>query len=87
MAFITLETDDANGLMNLMVGYMVDNAGLTADGKAALKRWRQDRSAGTAEMAELTIAFNEALGNQLDERTTKLIKRKGRYVTTRGERG
>ncbi|HET9199815.1 MAG TPA: hypothetical protein VFO84_02415 [Dehalococcoidia bacterium] len=87
MAFITLETEDANGLMNLLVSQMIDNADLSADGKAKLRTWRSDHASGTVEMSDLTIAFNDALGQEMDERQRKLIKRKGRYVSTSGQRG
>jgi hypothetical protein len=87
MAFITLENDDANGLANLLVSQMIDNAGVSQEGKAALRTWRTNHASGTAEMAELTEAFNEVLGNEQDERQRKLIRRKGRYVSTRGQRG
>ncbi|MEX2237334.1 MAG: hypothetical protein WEB00_07355 [Dehalococcoidia bacterium] len=87
MAFVTLETDDANGLVNLLVSQIIDNAGIGPDGKAKLRKWRTERSSGTAEMADLTLALNEELGQEIDERARKLIKRKGRYVSTAGKRG
>ena len=87
MAFITLETEDANGLMNLLVSQMIDNAGLSADGKDKLRKWRTARAGGTVEMSELTIAFNDVLGQEMDERQRKLIRRKGRYISTSGQRG
>ncbi len=33
-------------------------------------------------MSDLTVTMNEALGTRLDERTQRLIRRKGRYVST-----
>ena len=33
-------------------------------------------------MAEMTVSLNEALGTSLDERTQKLIRCKGWYVST-----
>jgi hypothetical protein len=87
LAFITLETEDANGLMNLLVSQMIDNAGLSSDGKEKLRRWRTQHAAGTVEMSDLTLAFNDALGQEMDERQRKLIRRKGRYVSTSGQRG
>lgn len=87
MAFITLETEDANGLMNLLVSQMIDNADLSPDGKAKLRKWRTERAAGTVEMSDLTIAFNDVLGQEMDERQRKLIRRKGHYVSTSGQRG
>jgi hypothetical protein len=37
-------------------------------------------------MDELAEGMNEALGTLIDERTTRLIRRKGRYVSTRDRR-
>ena len=54
----------------------VAGAGIPAAGR------RTDRADGTAEMAELTVEMNEALGSTLDEKTTRLIRRKGYYVST-----
>jgi hypothetical protein len=80
---IILDSDEAWSLMALMVSQMIDKAGLSSEGKAKLRRWRTDRANGTAEMADLTLDLNEALGSTLDEKTTRLIRQKGRYVSTR----
>jgi hypothetical protein len=80
---IILDTDEAWSLMTVIVSQMIDKAGISSDGKAKLRRWRTDRANGTAEMAELTLDMNEALGSTLDEKTTRLIRQKGRYVSTR----
>ncbi len=34
-------------------------------------------------MDELATAFNEALGTYLDEKTARMIRRRGRYVSTK----
>jgi hypothetical protein len=47
-----------------------------------LRRWRTDHNDGTAEMSDLTVALNEVLGTVLDDRTNRLIRRKGWYVST-----
>ena len=82
---IILDVDEAWSLMTIMVSQMIDKAGVSADGKAKLRKWRTDRAEGTAEMADLTVELNEALGSTLDERTTRLIRRKGYYVSTRSD--
>ncbi len=80
---IILDVDEAWSLMTIMVSQMIDKAGVSADGKGRLRRWRTERAEGTAEMADLTVELNEALGSSLDERTTRLIRRKGYYVSTK----
>lgn len=82
---IILDTDEAWSLMTIIVSQMIDKAGVSTDGKARLRKWRSDRADGTAEMATLTVSLNEALGSTLDEKTTRLIRRKGYYVSTRAE--
>ena len=80
---IILDADEAWSLMTLIVSQMIDKAGVSSDGKAKLRRWRTDRAVGTAEMSDLTLDLNEALGSTLDEKTTRLIRQKGRYVSSK----
>jgi hypothetical protein len=80
---IVLEPDEAWSIMTLVVAQVLDHADLSDDGQAAVRRWRSDRAQGTAEMADLTIGMNEALGTLLDERTTRQIRRRGRYVSSK----
>ena len=82
---IILEGEEAWSIMTLVVAQVLDQVELSDEGKAAVRKWRTDRGEGTAEMSDLTVSMNEALGTVLDERTTRLIRRKGWYVST-GER-
>ena len=80
---VILETDEAWSLMSLIVSQIIDHAGASADGKAALRRWRTDRVVGTVEMDDLAQALNEGLGTTIDEKTTRMIRRRGRYISSR----
>jgi hypothetical protein len=80
---VILETDEAHSVMTLVVSQVIDQVELSDEARAALRRWRSDRGEGTAELAELTVSLNESLGTVLDERTTRLIRRKGWYVSTK----
>ena len=79
---LILDTDEAWSIMSLVISQVIDQAELSDEGAAAVRRWRGDRVEGTSEMADLTVSMNEALGSTLDERTQKLIRRKGWYVST-----
>lgn len=83
---VILETDEAWSIMTLAVSQIVDQSGVSGEGKAQLRRWRSDRADGTVEMDELAVAMNEALGTVLDEKTTRLIRQKGHYISTRDAR-
>ncbi len=80
---IILEPDEAWSIMTLVVSQVLDQVELSDEGKATIRRWRSDRNEGTTEMADLTVSLNESLGTVLDDRTTRLIRRKGWYVSTR----
>ena len=77
---VILDGEEAWSLMTIMVSQMIDKAGLTGDGKAKLRKWRQDRASGTVLMADFAVELNEAVGSSLDEKTYRLLRRKGGYV-------
>jgi hypothetical protein len=80
---VILEPDEAWSIMTLVVAQVLDQVELSDEGKAALRRWRSDHNDGTGEMSELTVSMNESLGSVLDDRMTRLIRRKGWYVSTK----
>ena len=80
---IVLETDEAWSLMAVITSHVIDNSGVSPDGKSAIRRWRTDRALGTVEMDDLAVALNESLGTYLDEKTARMIRRRGRYISTK----
>jgi hypothetical protein len=77
-----LESDEAWGIMTLVVSQVLDGVDLSDKGKTAVRKWRSDRADGTEPMIVLAEVMNEALGGVIDERTKRLIRRKGRYVSS-----
>ena len=80
---IVFETDEAWSLMSVVTSCIVDQSGISQEGKQKLRRWRGDRAIGTVEMDELAVDMNKALGTYLDEKTERLVRRRGRYVSTK----
>jgi hypothetical protein len=80
---VILETDEAWSIMTLVVAQVLDQVDLSEEAKATIRRWRGDHTDGTAEMSDLTVSMNEVLGTVLDERTDRLIRRKGWYVSSK----
>ncbi|MCH7811900.1 MAG: hypothetical protein IH958_04645 [Chloroflexi bacterium] len=78
---LILETDEAWSIMTLITAQVVDHAELSKEGRAAVRQWRAARADGTEAMHELAEEINETLGNVIDERTRKMIRRKGRYIS------
>ena len=79
---LILDADEAWSIMTLTVSQVLDGTELSNDGRAAVRKWRSDRADGTEAMNALAGEMNEALGNIIDERTRKLIRRKGRYISS-----
>ena len=77
---LILEADEAWSIMTLVVSQVLDDIELSDDARAAVRRWRTERADGTETMKRLAEELNEALGNVMDERTRKLIRRKGGYI-------
>jgi hypothetical protein len=82
---VILETDEAWSVMMLVLSQVLDQVELSDEAKKSIRNWRSDRADGTSEMSDLTLTMNEALGTRMDERTTRSIRRKGWYVSSREE--
>ena len=80
---VVLETDEAWSLMTLISAYVIDHSGISQDGKQKVRRWRTDRAGGTVEMNGLAVAMNESLGTYIDEKTERVVRKKGRYISAR----
>ena len=79
---LILEADEAWSIMMLVVSQVLDGVELSGKAQAAVRRWRSDHAEGTEAMNLLAEELNEALGSVIDEQTKKLIRRKGRFVST-----
>ena len=79
---LILEADEAWSIMMVVVSQVLDGLELSDEGRAAVRKWRNDHAEGTEAMNLLAEELNEALGTYIDERTRKLIRRKGRYVSS-----
>ncbi len=79
---VILESDEAWSIMMLVVAQVLDGVELSEDGRAAVRKWRQERAEGTEAMDRLAEELNETLGNVIDEQTRRLIRRKGRYISS-----
>jgi hypothetical protein len=82
---VILDADESWSLMMLLVSQVIDGPEISNEAKQAIRTWRSNRRAGGPEMDDLTEAVNETLGTVLDEKTTRLLRRRGQYVSTKDE--
>ncbi len=79
---LILEADETWSIMMLVVSQVLDGVKLSEKGRAAVRKWRSEHADGSEPMYQLAEELNETLGNVIDERTRRLIRRKGRYVSS-----
>lgn len=85
---VLLNVDEALAVLTRMTGAVLDGVELSEEGRAAIRDWRKNRTAGTKELDDFTIDLNEAIGNFIDERTTRRLRlRGGLYVSETEVRG
>lgn len=83
---VILETDESWSIMTIVVSQVLDGVELSDEAGAAIRKWRSDHADGTEPMYALAEEANAALGNLLDEQTKRLIRRKGRFVSSSDKR-
>jgi hypothetical protein len=76
---VILETDEAWSLASLFTSYIIDNSGVSQDGKQRIRGWRTEHD-GTPKLDDLTAAVNASLEGYADEKTTRQIRKKGRFT-------
>ncbi len=74
---VVLNTEEANTVMSLVTGQLIDQAGLTEAGKKAIRDWRRDLTPGMIPLDGFTLRLNVAIGNFIDERTSRMMRTRG----------
>ena len=80
---IILEKDEAWSLMSVITSYVIDRGGVSQDGKQRIRALRTARAVGSVEMGELAVAMNSAMGTRIDEKTARVVRGKGRYMSAK----
>ena len=74
---VILNTDEVHAVLTLVSAQVIDNVELSEAGRKLIRDWRRDHSMDTADLDELTGEVNVALGNHIDERTTRMMRIRG----------
>lgn len=82
---VILNLDEAHAVLARLTGQLIDQAGLSEEACEAIRQWRQDRDPGMKPMDEFVVGFNEAIGNHIDEATSRGLRLRGNVtVSLRG---
>ena len=83
---VILNTEEVHDVTALVTAQVLDHVDLSEEAKELIRAWRRDRNVGTVDLDELTSAVNDAIGNYIDERTTRMMRMSGRVKLSTAER-
>ena len=81
---VILNTDEVHALLGIVTSHVIDHVDLSAAAKKQIRAWRSERDAATVGLDEFTVTVNEAIGNFIDERTTRFVRRRGTVRVSSG---
>ncbi len=75
---VILNTDEVHAVTALVTAQVIDHVGLSDAAIRLIRAWRKDRELETIDLDGLTELVNTALGNHIDEHTTRMMRRSGK---------
>lgn len=75
---VILNTDEVNAVLTLVSAQVLDHVDLSTDAKKQVRAWRRAHDLDTTGLDEFAETLNTALGNFIDERTTRYVRKRGK---------
>jgi hypothetical protein len=75
---VILNTDEVNAVLTLVTAQVLDHVDLSTDAKKQVRAWRRAHDIDTTGLDEFAETMNAALGNFIDERTTRYLRKRGK---------
>jgi len=75
---VILNVEEVQAIASLVTSHVLDHVDLSREAGDAVRTWRRANEVGGADLDEYTVVFNEALGNAIDERTTRMLRQRGK---------
>lgn len=75
---VILNTDEVHAVLTLVTAHVLDHVDLNDEAKKQVRAWRRERDIGTVGLDEFTETMNDAVGNFIDERTTRFLRKRGK---------
>jgi len=83
---VVLNADESHTALTLVSALLLDNVELSEESRKAVRDWRRQRDPGNRDLDEFTLFLNERLGNFIDERTTRMMRVRGKRKVSQTER-
>ena len=81
---VVLNTDEASAVLTLSSAQVLDHVELSDEAKQAIRDWRRDHSPGNDSLDAFTERVNVALGTFIDERTSRMMRTRGKLKVREG---
>ncbi|MSQ42422.1 MAG: hypothetical protein EXR65_05240 [Dehalococcoidia bacterium] len=75
---VVLNTDEGHVVMTMVTAQVLDHVALSEAGRSAVREWRRGLAPGTVPLDGFTERLNLAIGNFIDERTTRMMRLRGK---------
>ena len=75
---VILTTEEVQVVTALVTAQVLDHVELSSATRKLIRAWRNDHDLETMGLDELAEVVNTALGNHIDERTTRMMRRAGK---------
>ncbi len=75
---VILNTEEVHAVLSLVTAQVLDHVELSADAKKSVRAWRRAHDLDTVGLDEFTETMNTAIGNFIDERTTRYLRKRGK---------
>ncbi|HJM74718.1 MAG TPA: hypothetical protein QGI71_02475 [Dehalococcoidia bacterium] len=82
---VILDVQDVNTVISLVTAQVLDNVELSQKSVDAVRQWRREHDPETIGLDEYAAVFNEALGNLIDENSTRMLRRRGKMRVSAAE--
>ena len=83
---VVLNADESHVVLTLVSSLLLDNVELSEENRKRIRDWRRERDPGNSDLDEFTVFLNERLGNFIDERTTRMMRVRGKRKVSQTER-
>jgi hypothetical protein len=83
---VVLNADESHVMLTLVSSLLLDNVELSEDSRKQIRDWRRDHDPGSSQLEEFTLFLNERIGNHIDERTTRMMRVRGKRKISQQER-
>ena len=81
---VVLNVEEVEGVLSLVTSHVLDHVELSESARDRVREWRTAHSVGASALDDYAEVLNAAIGNYIDERTTRMLRKQGKYYVPGG---